>query len=301
MSMDLQWLLNPIEKQVFFDVYLEQKPLIIRRNQPDYFKSLLSISDLDDLMFKVANPGRLDVAVVNASKKYQLTEYADVNIIGNVQVKSSINLPKLLKLFSEDKATIIINQAVNEWEPLRTLAENYAAEVNFMPGGNIFIAPANAECFGAHFDEHDLFILQVHGSKHWKIYENATFLPSEPQRGRHFDFSALKLLYEIDLQQGDTLYLPRGFVHDVTTTATTSVHISFGGLHLTWSRMIRNFVTTVAKNKRLLRQRARVTEDGSVEQEVIDLLKMELSQLNNEKLKNVAPKFRFPERSTIFE
>src|SRR5690606_3406789 len=69
------------------------------------------------------------------------------------------------------------------------------------------------------------------------------FWSAFPQNERNFDFSKLKLLYEIDLQQGDILYLPREFVHDVTTTDRASAHISFGGQHFTWATIVNSLVT----------------------------------------------------------
>lgn len=294
MKMNLEWLLYPFDKQAFLDHYLEQQPLVISRNNPHYFEELLTLYDLNELMSRAENLGRLDVVVVNAGKKYQLTDYAQVETVGNVHIKSLLSISKVLQLLIQDKATIIINQAINEWLPLRTLAANYAQELNTMPGANIFIAPPKAECFGAHFDEHDLFILQIYGSKHWRIYENPIFLPLEPQNERYFDFSRLKLLYEIDLQQGDILYLPRGFVHDVTTTDMASVHISFGGQHLTWANIIRSFVTKLAKNNQLLRQGMIKCDHESqpYDQMVLELLKKELElNFNTPYIESIAPKF----------
>lgn len=294
--MNLEWLLSPFDKQEFLDFYLEQQPLVISRNNPHYFEKLLTLYDLNELMSHAENLGRLDVVLVNAGKKYQLSDYAKVETVGNVHIKSSLNISKALQLLIQDKATIVINQAINEWLPLRTLAANYAQELNTIPGANIFIAPPNAECFGAHFDEHDLFILQIYGSKHWRIYENPIFLPLEPQNERNFDFSGLKLLYEIDLQQGDILYLPRGFVHDVTTTDRASVHISFGGQHLTWASIVKSFVTKLAKNNRLLRQgMIKDVYDGQTyDQMVLELLKKELElNFNTPFIESIAPKFSF--------
>ena len=39
---------------------------------------------------------------------------------------------------------------------------------------------------------------------------------------------------EVELKEGDTLYIPRGFVHDASTTGTASMHITLGVLAFTW-------------------------------------------------------------------
>jgi len=47
LPVSLDWLINPIPKAVFFKEYWEQKPLVVRRGQKDYFSSLLSLDDVD--------------------------------------------------------------------------------------------------------------------------------------------------------------------------------------------------------------------------------------------------------------
>ena len=43
----LEWLINPISKEVFFEQYWEKQPLIIKRSQPNYFATQVSSMMLD--------------------------------------------------------------------------------------------------------------------------------------------------------------------------------------------------------------------------------------------------------------
>ena len=46
---------------------------------------------------------------------------------------------------------------------------------------NIYLSPPNAQGFKTHFDSHDVFVLQVAGSKVWTIYDTLIELPLHGQ------------------------------------------------------------------------------------------------------------------------
>lgn len=39
-------------------------------------------------------------------------------------------------------------------------------------GSNIYITPSNAQGFAPHYDDVDVFIIQVEGRKLWKLYDS---------------------------------------------------------------------------------------------------------------------------------
>ena len=82
-------------------------------------------------------------------------------------------------------------------------------------------------------------MLQVAGEKHWRIYDPLFELPLKQQRyskalGEHGPPTL-----ELTLRAGDTLYLPRGWLHDALTSETDSLHVTVGiNLH-TWVDALR--------------------------------------------------------------
>jgi cupin superfamily protein len=80
---------------------------------------------------------------------------------------------------------------------------------------------------GVHWDNYDMFICQVAGSKKWPIYRpvhpNPIFT-REPRGGRRKE---LELVEELTLRPGDLLYVPRGWPHNPAATEGPSMHISF--------------------------------------------------------------------------
>jgi ribosomal protein L16 Arg81 hydroxylase len=81
-------------------------------------------------------------------------------------------------------------------------------------------------------------VLQIAGSKHWRIYEPPVPLPhrSQPFDPRSWAPSAPP--FELDLAPGDLLYLPRGFVHTTATADSTSVHVTLGVTVYTWIELL---------------------------------------------------------------
>jgi ribosomal protein L16 Arg81 hydroxylase len=48
----------------------------------------------------------------------------------------------------------------------------------------------------------------------------------------------------VDLDAGDLLYLPRGFIHSTTTSRTSSLHVTLGVTVLTWVELLGEWLQT---------------------------------------------------------
>lgn len=87
-----------------------------------------------------------------------------------------------------------------------------------------------------HYDDHDLIVVQLHGSKRWYVSSTASELNNiwkgipqgPPELGPH---------HTLDLHPGDLLYFPRGTLHTVDSlqadTGGESLHLSIGFTPLT--------------------------------------------------------------------
>jgi ribosomal protein L16 Arg81 hydroxylase len=83
---------------------------------------------------------------------------------------------------------------------------------------NIYLSPPNAQGFGTHFDSHDVFVLQVAGSKLWTLYDTVVELPL---RGQAFDkdkHHPEPPSREIVIRAGDLFYCPRGLFHSARSS-----------------------------------------------------------------------------------
>jgi hypothetical protein len=103
---------------------------------------------------------------------------------------------------------------------------------------NIYITPGEVSGFGPHYDAHDVFIFQISGAKHWKIYKPVFDLPHASQPFRSQMFRPCAPLLELDIEPGDLLYLPRGFVHTTNTSDCASAHVTLGVTVYTWVELL---------------------------------------------------------------
>jgi ribosomal protein L16 Arg81 hydroxylase len=93
---------------------------------------------------------------------------------------------------------------------------------------NVYFTPPSAQGFQVHHDTHDTLTAQIAGEKTWRIYEPIIQLPLESQPFHSgTKVEGLKLLDEVHLRAGDTLYIPRGFPHEAKTSDSVSLHCTF--------------------------------------------------------------------------
>jgi len=130
-----------------------------------------------------------------------------------------------------DGASLIVNQA-ERYEPLlfelcQFLARDYFSHVFSV----VYLTPANSFAVRLHNDDQDVFLMQVWGKKHWIIRQSAPKdLPyTEEMLGKDEpvppEFISDPIM-EFDMEPGDLLYIPRGFLHEATTTSEPSLHVT---------------------------------------------------------------------------
>ena len=49
-TLSLEWMLAPLSPSVFLEEYWEQRPLVMQRGNPEYYRSLLTAADVDRLV-----------------------------------------------------------------------------------------------------------------------------------------------------------------------------------------------------------------------------------------------------------
>jgi ribosomal protein L16 Arg81 hydroxylase len=229
-------LLEPVSIATFLSRYHERELLIVNRNSPSHYGDLLTIEALDDIICATALTSD-DIIVVNESRAIQPEDYLrDDETVDSVRVQ---------QLFDEG-ATISLRQVQNRVPSLARLCNSAAQHFNCAFQVNMYFTPANAQGFRTHHDTHDVFILQLMGSKNWRAYQPAMSLPL---RGQRYFWKAPPLdsvMKEFALSPGDLFYCPRGYPHDARSVQEASVHISLGALVNTWTEWLLEIVADVA-------------------------------------------------------
>jgi ribosomal protein L16 Arg81 hydroxylase len=228
----------------FFADYWEKRPLVVSRQQPEYFSSLLSLNEIDRVITTL-DRRYPDIALKHATRQISADEYT---VGGN-----AIDVAKVYQLF-EEGATISLAFLDAVVPRLALLCRSLERQFSFPFQANVYLTPPGAQGAKPHYDTHDVFVLQVAGSKKWIIYGTPVQLPLPAQ---DFDVSLHERgapTLEFELEAGDMAYIPRGIVHDAHSTEAVSLHITAGILRYTWADLLLEFVASACLQDPAFRQ-----------------------------------------------
>ena len=167
-------------------------------------------------------------------------------------------------------ATIVLQALHLMHEPLAVFARMLEAELGHPVQANAYYTPRAAQGLPVHHDTHDVFVLQIAGEKRWLVYAPALELPLRSQRYRPELGGPGDTLLDVVLRPGDTLYLPRGWLHEALTSDADSLHLTVGVNVHTWLDALKAALEECADDVRFRR---------SAEGEADDLLDVLASRL----------------------
>jgi ribosomal protein L16 Arg81 hydroxylase len=150
---------------------------------------------------------------------------------------AAIGLERVYAQYREG-STIVLQFIHERWKPLAKLCGALSAELSAGFQVNAYLTPQHARGLGIHYDTHDVLVLQLEGSKHWRLFESPVQLPLPGQPYEKDKHASAAPLQEFDLNAGDTLYIPRGFVHEAASTNSTSLHLTVGILPIIWAEVL---------------------------------------------------------------
>ncbi len=162
---------------------------------------------------------------------------------------------QVLTLFA-DGHTVVLQGLHRLWPSLIEFAGALVHDLGHPVQINAYITPPSSRGFSAHYDVHDVFVLQVAGTKRWRIHEPVHPLPLRSEPWTDFraavESRALEtpLIDEV-LRPGDALYLPRGFLHSADALGATSCHLTVGVHPVTRQAVVEAAVAAVAGDSAL--------------------------------------------------
>lgn len=219
----------PMAPDSFLTEYWERQVLLIRRHDPGYYGDLLTLEDIDSVITTLSLDNR-EINMVDARRELKPQDYS--------YPSGMIDPARLFQLFA-DGATVILPQLQLRVPALAALCRGMEAELSHRFQTNIYMTPAGgAQGFRPHYDSHDVFVLQVAGSKAWKIYDTPVELPSRAQEFDPAGYTVGAPTQEFVLEAGDMVYIPRGVVHDAVSTDAISLHITLGAMVKTWGDLL---------------------------------------------------------------
>lgn len=231
----------PLDPPTFFSEYWEKKPLIVSRTTPTYFSDLFSLDAVDTILTStnLQVPG---FRLVRQGSQIPIREYTNRVSMTPGAFEALIDADKVMALYQEG-ATIVLQALERSWGPLIELCKALEAYLGHPVQANMYLTPAKAQGFAAHHDTHDTLILQIEGRKRWKVYDMPFPLPLPRQSALPPGVTRGPVEHDFVLNAGDTLYMPRGFIHEALTSDSYSMHITIGIKVRTWADAMSQLVT----------------------------------------------------------
>lgn len=220
----------------FFDEHWERRPLLIARNDPTYYQSVFSGADLD-VLFTQSRPRFPQVRVASKGRPTPFESLLDTGWLNPVTTGNvfEAHVNALYDLYADGYTMVVELEKL--WRTVSELARNIDAVFNHKTTAELYMTPRGAQGFDLHYDQHDVFLLQIEGRKHWQVFSPIKPLPvSEAQVSR--DQAQGPPLVDVVVEAGDLLYIPRGFLHQGFTSDTFSLHITFGVYVYRWQNLI---------------------------------------------------------------
>lgn len=235
----------------FLDRYWGQSPLHRAGADPAAFADLFSLDDVD--RFVASSSPRLPAfRLVRDGKPLDPSRYTRRATVGGQPVTG---LGDPARIFEEHRtgATIVFQGLQRSCPPLTRFCRSLELHLTHPVQANAYVTPAGARGLGVHYDTHDVFVLQLAGTKAWTIHEPvlADPLPSQPWKGTAAD--AGPPILAVELAAGDCLYVPRGFLHAARAQEALSAHLTIGVVTTTWHDVLREVVAGTAEEPELRR------------------------------------------------
>src|SRR5919109_1822774 len=218
--------------RVFAEEHWGREPLYRRGADPKGFAGLLDLGDVDHLVTEtlLRMPS---FRLVKEGKALDPKAYTQTVRIGAQPVHRTLRPDRVLGAF-DDGATIVLQALHRHWAPVGRFCRDLELSLTHPVQANAYVTPPASRGFAVHHDTHDVFVLQTHGHKRWRVYRPVMELPGKEQPWSKSRTDPGEPMLEAELSPGDCLYLPRGFPHDAEARREVSIHITVGIQPSTW-------------------------------------------------------------------
>src|SRR5581483_9228552 len=241
--------IDPVAGDEFLATHWEQQPLAVPRAEDGRFDDLLTVADVERRLSD-GSARYPAFRLVRDGGQVARTEYSS-DLPWRPDSFPGVADPARIAALFERGATIVLQALHHNWLPLAHFCRELERELEHPAQANAYYTPRRAQGFAVHHDTHDVFVLQVAGEKHWRVYQPLLELPLKDQRYTAALGAHGSPVLELTLRAGDTLYLPRGWLHDALTSDSDSLHITVGLNVYTWLDAFRDAVEQLASDVEL--------------------------------------------------
>jgi ribosomal protein L16 Arg81 hydroxylase len=224
MSHELVDFLAPLDIQKFFSDFLSKQSVHVKGGAAKA-ASLFSWHELNRILEqnRLAAP---QLRLVQKGKSVEDLDFMRQRKTSRGDAISFIDTPSLYRHL-KDGASLVLD-AVDEMSPsvgrqCQKLGQHFATHFSV----NAYAAWGSEEGFGLHWDDHDVFVLQIEGRKRWQLYGPARRFPLDVDVIGNVEPPKV-VEWEALVSAGDVIYIPRGHWHRATAVNEPTLHLTFG-------------------------------------------------------------------------
>ena len=162
--------------------------------------------------------------------------------------------------------TLIFDSVEEVHLPLREFAQSLERMLRGFVQINVYVSAGTSHGFTMHWDDHEIFVLQIAGRKNWRVYGPTLEVPileiaDQPKpEGR-------EPVFDKNIQAGDMLYLPRGWWHEARAIGEPTIHLSVSCRQPSALELARRMLDTAAGTDERLRENVPLYATGQEREE----------------------------------
>jgi len=232
----LSELLSPLPEQEFFKSFWGRDYCLVRGGA-EKFKELFSWEVLNKILFQ----HRFDFPRIRLLKNGEVVaaNYYIKYRLGRGGMKIPLLQEKKLAAELAKGAVVSLTSLEDSHQPITILVKNLRLDLCANIVVNVYAGLKNSKGLGVHWDDHDVIIAHISGRKKWNVYGATQSYPVRPETVRN-PRPPDSPMFEVVVEEGDLLYIPRGWWHSAEAQDVPTLHLTLGvtngtGLHfLSW-------------------------------------------------------------------
>ncbi|HUY33489.1 MAG TPA: cupin domain-containing protein [Pirellulales bacterium] len=256
-SLQFKDLLWPTAPEAFFQDSWEKQPWVVARGEEHPYAGLPSIGDVDKII-AFSRPKFVERSAFHPAPPGRPTFVR--GLLDDPSPDSPEDRPgiaELRQVFDQGKSVVIMAMQ-HRWPAVAELCRNLEVVFHAPVHANLYLTPGGSQGFAPHFDTHEVFVLQLEGIKHWRLYAAAEdaaaeALPLATEQGG-LPKPPLGASREVCLRAGDLLYIPRGHVHEAFTSQGASLHLTVGINVYRWANLLQHALGCASRHDLRLRE-----------------------------------------------
>jgi hypothetical protein len=232
--MDIYGALHPHDPEAFLRDYWRRQPLAIERRIPGYYDDVLTLVQLEEILVhsRIRYPELRVTKEAEKVSKEKLMQWGWLDKIVPLDKKPG-SLTPLYEAYSNGYSLFL--RAERACPSIAAFCRQFDEWLHHQAIGEVVLTPGESQGSIIHTDRHDVFAIQICGSKHWRVYEP----PEGDDSSRPLGERVGAPLVDRCMHPGDLLYVPKEYPHEAVNAAgTPSLHLSVAVYPTRWKDLM---------------------------------------------------------------